>query len=528
MTSTTVQQDIENLYSWDFIVSDFDEGGVLTSRFTRYDNGTTRTESFEAGNVWFVEWTDFGSDEMPNGARSWERLEITYDENGDLAERYQLNDNGIQSIQRYDAGVLRVKSEFDFVSDAAKWDSIYTYYDQDGVIERREETRDDGVQIYTFYENGVRRLQEQTDFGQFGEPSDARIWETLEIRYDEAGQTESRYEVRDDGVQIFTQYENGVRRLEEQSDRGAFGATSDARVWETLETRYDEAGKIESRFELRDDGVQIFTQYENGVRRLQEQADFGPFGEPSDARIWETIETRYDEAGTIESRYEVRDDGVQIYTEYENGVRRLQEQSDFGDFGETSDARIWETLEFRYDQDGKLENRYEVRDNGVQIYKEYDSGVQRFEERVDHGGFSGASSDAEIWDRIEIQYDETGQRAFYFELRDTGQTIERFYVDGKQSEAIRRDVDMFGQQSDAEAWDQIFEFYDENGVIDTRETLYDDGDVTAYLFDDGRKTARYDLDGDNSEVWETREILYDLEGNVISTTYDIDFGAMPS
>lgn len=462
---TTIRQDLEDQFSWDTILTSFDEEGNLTSRFIFYDNGITRDDEFADGVLRSRVMSDAGTDENDTGVRSWDRIEMIYDENGDLTERYQLNDNGIQILQSYDAGVLRLKTEVDLgqngeQSDAARWEFRYSYYDANGNLERMTETRDDGVEIATEFENGVRRYQEQIDLGPNGEASDARAWERLEITYDEAGLLESRYELRDDGVQIGTLYDAGVRRYQEELDVGPAGEASDARAWERIETTYDENGDLQSRYELRDDGVQIGTQYEAGVRRAQEQLDVGPNGEPSDARNWERIEISYDSEGQIESRYELRDNGIQIATSYENGVRRFQEQVDVGPSGEPSDAARWE--------------------------------------------------------RIESQYDETGAEEFRFELRDNGVTIETQFQDGKRIEVTQQDL------LDAEAWDYRLYLYNQEGQLDARETFFDNGDVTANFYEDGVRTARYDLDGDGSEAWETREILYNPDGSVAEINYDVN------
>ena len=415
MTTSTVQQDTDNLFSWDTIISTFDDFGALIAKFTLYDNGTTRDAEFESGVLRYEVLADTGTAEAPAGVKTWDRIERTYDAGGNLAETYQLNDNGIQILQNYEAGTLRAKTEVDL---------------------------------------------------------------------------------------------------------GPSGEQSDAAIWEYRETYYDENGVIAERFETRDDGLRILTQYENGVRRYVEQADLGDNGEPSDARVWERIETFYDENGVIAERFRVDDNGLVTITQYEDGTRRAETKADFDGLGNSTDGKNWDQIESIYDENGKLTERFIEYDDGTNKYTEYDAGVRRAETLTDLDDF-GNSTDTKSWERIEKTYDANGDISEYFELRDDGTTFFREYQNGEQVFSELLDRDEFGLPTDAKSWDAIRKFFGEDGELQAAETVYDNGDAKALFYEDEILVARYDLDGDNSETWDSREILYNLDGTVAEVNFDV-------
>ena len=351
--------------------------------------------------------------------------------------------------------------------DRFKWETIITTTDDFDLLLSRFTFFDDGTTRSEAFENGQLAALTLTDLGPAGAPSDVRPWERIEITYDGEGNVEDRYELRDDGVQILKSYEAGVLRLQQQVDFGPNGTTSDARSWERIETGFDDAGVISYKLQVNDNGVQQFTEYEDGVRRTFAQIDEGPQGEVSDVKPWQSIEIQYNALGEIELRYQVNDNGVQLITEYENGVRRAYTQIDEGPVGEVSDVKSWSHIETRYDVDGVIEAKFQVNDDGTTYLTEYENGIRSFQ--------------------------------------------------------IREDKDEAGNSTDTFDWDFIAFNYDQNGAVTSKETLYDDGDVTALLYEDGVRAFKYELDGDNSQDWVSRETIYDAAGAVVEVnTYDFN------
>ena len=296
---------------------------------------------------------------------------------------------------------------------------------------------------------------------------DEFTWTRIETSVDDDGLTEYRLTEYDDGTVTFEDFDAGVLRLVEQRDEGPGGSPSDARPWQVIQTYFDTNGQIESRFQHNDNGIMVFTEYEDGVRRRHEQVDLGPSGSPSDVKPWERIETFYDTNGVIEARHQVNDDGTKVLTQYENGVRIRKEQIDLTSTGDTSDVKPWERIETYYDANGVIEGKSQVNDDG----------------RV-----------------IAILY-------------ENGSAITR----------IVRDTDGMGNSSDLWDWDRIIIDYDPEGRVAARSTEYDDGDITAVLFEDGNRAFKFELDGDDSEDWVSRETIYNPDGSIAAVnTYDYD------
>ncbi|MEL6617774.1 MAG: hypothetical protein AAFP16_02785 [Pseudomonadota bacterium] len=343
-------------------------------------------------------------------------------------------------------------------------------------------------------------------------------WNRIETSSDDNGLPIYRFTEYDDGTTRLQDYENGVLRFVEQADMGP----SNARPWERIETYYDMTGQIEARFQVNDNGIEVLTQFENGVRRFFQQVDLTETGGSSDVKSWESIEIYYDINGQVEARFQHNDDGVEILTQFENGVRRSVEQLDLTDTGGPSDARSWERVETYYDTGGLVEAKFQLDDNGVETLTLYENGIRASVQQVDLTE-TGGPSDAKGWERIDTFYDANGMIAARNQINDDGKVIESIYENGNLAIKIIQDTDGNGNSSDLRDWDRIIIEYLENGDVQSRATEYDDGDVTAFLFEEGQRSFKFELDGDDSEDWVSRETAYDVDGSVLSvTTYDFD------
>ena len=102
--------------------------------------------------------------------------------------------------------------------------------------------------------------------------------------------------------------------------------------WDSITSTFDNDTLI-FRDTLFDNGVARFEQFENGLRSVTTQYDnFDPFsGEaPADggAFSWTEQFTGYDENGDIQGRDTLFDNGVQRFEQFENGVRSSTTQYD--------------------------------------------------------------------------------------------------------------------------------------------------------------------------------------------------------
>ena len=63
--------------------------------------------------------------------------------------------------------------------------------------------------------------------------------------------------------------------------------------------------------------------------------------------------------------------------------------------------------------------------------------------------------------------------------------------------------------------------FDTTGTLISKFTQFDNGDTTSFTFTDGVRTAKWDMDGDNSEDWFVRETIYGADQEVVEVnTYD--------
>jgi hypothetical protein len=200
---------------------------------------------------------------------------------------------------------------------------------------------------------------------------------------------------------------------------------------------------------------------------------------------------------------------------------------DIGPYGGSSSAKPWELIIFDYNEDGSLGRRFEERDDGVRIEKDYEDGVLRKVDQTDLGDY-GEPSDARVWESRTAFYDETGTIEAWFELRDNGVTTEREYENGALRVSTQRDWDNMGQSRDVKSWDTITTYYEENGDLLAKETIFDDGDVTSFIFEDGLRSLKLEYDGDDSETWLVRETIYGEDQQVIEVnTYDTEEDVPP-
>ena len=103
MPSTVEIYDVNNQYSWEYVVLVFDDiygGNQLVERWRYNDDGVEVQERFEFGQL--VEFTQFDA----QNAHNWEFQHIMYDPNGDMMRRETFFDNGISKTEEFFEGRL--------------------------------------------------------------------------------------------------------------------------------------------------------------------------------------------------------------------------------------------------------------------------------------------------------------------------------------------------------------------------------------------------------------------------------------
>lgn len=267
--------------------------------------------------------------------------------------------------------------------DRFRWNTITSEFNDNGVLIERFIENDDGTTKREDYFEGMLKFLDETDLNLDGSQSDARIWETRFTEYDDNGELLFIFETRDDGVTIERDYQGGMLFSVLETDLNEDGSQSDARVWESRFTEYDDNGALLAVFETRDDGVTIEKDYQDGVLFSVLETDLNEDGSPSDARSWETRFTDYNDNGQKLQIFEVRDNGVTIATQFENGIRSARIMQDRDEFGAMSDTKSWDTFIFIYDETGALDASRIDYDDGDATVNLYENGQNAVRLQID-------------------------------------------------------------------------------------------------------------------------------------------------
>lgn len=345
MSTTTLREDLADEFIWTTIATTRDDDGVILGRQYVYDDGTTRDESYENG----IRRTMLQRDDAQD-AKNWQSIESYFDENGVISARIELRDSGLELVNIYQEGTISQRTWTDLApdgsaSDLKSWERIDWYYNSDGVIDARVELRDNGVEIVNLYDQGTISQKTWTDRAIDGSPRDVMAWDRIDEYYNSDGLRDARVERYDDGVETVTLYDNGQRMSVISTDVGANGEPSDARIWERIETYYDENDQRTYRIEQRDDGVTITNEYDAGAVVISTRADTSEGGV---AKAWDTITSYYAADGQLQAKETVYDNTDVSATFYNEGVRELRLQYD-GD-----DSASWLVRATLYDAAGQV------------------------------------------------------------------------------------------------------------------------------------------------------------------------------
>ena len=503
--SSRTDFDDGNAYSWDFRNYSYDLLGNLESSTMRYDDGRMDLRFYQNGLLTSRRQTDV------NDAVSWTEIQTTYDQLGLMVERLTVYDDQSIMHETFEFG-QRSNTYRSDEADAYSWSQIVTDYDWAGQISKRVTDYDDGSHTYEEFLDGQRTMMHQTDV------TDAKNWETISTDYDLDGRLINRMINYDDGTYTYESFIDGQRSSMSKAD------ALNVKNWETIGIQYDEAGKISHRLTDYDDGTFKFEQFENGLRTSTYQSDnlVDHVDPPEDggAKNWETIETQYDEAGNVSSRLTDYDDGIVKFEQFENGVRSRTHLADNlvdpENPPEDGGVKNWETIDTRYDEAGKISSRLTEYDDGTVTYELFEDGVRtstyqsdNFVDHVDPPVNGGAKN----WETIETFYDESGNVAQKVVTYDNGSEAFTAYENGV------RHLTLFEDTEDAFDWDFKFTNYDENGKVSARSTVQDNGDEMALFYEEQALMARVDIDGDGSHSWGAKLIEYQ-SGEAIVTTYD--------
>jgi hypothetical protein len=138
---------------WQNIEITYDDNGALASRITTYDNETDKREVFTGGERALTVQNDLSED---GSAQKWQEISSHYDEGGQITSRSTLYDDFIYKAQLFEDGTRSTTIEIDASEsgDAASWGGRVTQYDDDGDLASKQYVEDDGDHFIFEYADG--------------------------------------------------------------------------------------------------------------------------------------------------------------------------------------------------------------------------------------------------------------------------------------------------------------------------------------------------------------------------------------
>ncbi|KIC14762.1 hypothetical protein [Leisingera sp. ANG-Vp] len=361
----TVIRDYDNAFIWaekEIVETEIDEGSFRSVR-THYDDGLYEYKSFLNDMPVVFHKHDLGD----NHDFQW--IQVTYDENGLVAQRSVTFDNGVETVAEYENGI-RVSLFRDDRGDVMDWGWRSITYTPDGELNTRTTTQDSGVVTFERFNDGIRTLHRQDDV------ANTQDWERID--------TEILYSgfYNDDFANVApfsrtTWFDNGIVK-EEVLENGATTSVvwrdeEDIRDWRFKSTSYDTDGGLAGRHIVFDNGIGKIEEFHNGIRSALYKYD------TKDALGWRFIRIVYDADGTITLHEKHNDDGSITTSHFDNGIRSetLREDKD--------DVFEWNTITSHY-ENGELAYKETTRDNGDTLLDIYENQQRTLRLEIDADG----------------------------------------------------------------------------------------------------------------------------------------------
>lgn len=294
------EYDRDNQFDWTSIQYTIENDVVIGTRtlfdagyevFGTYENGILIKESYSntLNSLGFVNRT------------------IEYDTNGEITYRSTAFPDYFGVREYFENGIpTETKLKDGFVGSGVKpWDEMIFSYDENGNIISRETKFDDGRSVTEEFELGVRETLQ--DFAQ------KKPWETIDTSYDENGNKSERKIVYDNGIVKQELFEDGKRVqviMRDNPDVDGDGVKN----WSSIDTSYDQNGKMIKRVTDFDNGINRLEIFEDGQRVSTVHQDL------DNVKNWHKIETLYD-AGKITQKRVDYDNGDINISLYSDGVR---------------------------------------------------------------------------------------------------------------------------------------------------------------------------------------------------------------
>lgn len=413
-------------FVWDRVDSYYDPLGSLTSEVLFYDDGRVKEETWSNGvNTMTVQFDNPGDPEG-SGVKTWERIDTTFDSNGDKASEVTFYDNGVVVEALWTGGLRSQTTTYDNPQDsgsggAKSFDRIEAQFDANGLLENRVTFYDNGTVKEELWQDGVRTVTNQYDNPQeLGGPG-VKAWDQAQTIYDASGQKVGKVTFYDDGRVLSQEWSEGLLSHSLMEDNPGDG-TGGAKSWDRIETFFDGAGQASSRITIYDNGSTREDSFQFGQKVSSIAIDV------EDNTDWIQSETYYDAFGSRETRTTQYDDGRVTYQTYAFGqlASSITEDAPF-DFG--NGAYDWASRGTIY-ENGERVLSGTTYDNGDGVLKEFAGDMLTFLHERDGDG-------SEAWLGRTTTYDLDGSSTVeYFYAEDEMPEVWNTPLSGGQTDSI--------------------------------------------------------------------------------------------
>lgn len=459
MPYIVTQSDTNNDFDWTEINTTYNDDDIVTDIVTDYDNGTHVTDHYypHYSNGYFI--------------RTQEDLSDLYDWTTHTTDfRGQLGETFLKISIVYDTGVIEAFEIFDDVETYYRIDnwidgqdlvgSEIRYYERvvhpyAEILQHEETLYADGILYEVAYLTPDWNRGERVSFKSWTDTEDAHSWSTKvwndsvwnkliteTITYDDG--------FRNEKISLYDGTLQEQRRDDGEENGGRYN-------WSSTVDFYNSSGVPTAKYVNYDDGAVLQTlYYGDGDRHSRSWTD------PENARNFSRISISYDNNDLMSRRDTSYDNGVEKTELWEDGARS---QTIYADH---LDVKPYTSQLITYDANGLKAQREITYDNGVQKVEKWEDGA-RTETTFDD------VLDVKSYRQSRVEYDADGEVEFRFTKYDSGNELEKTYEDGEIVSKVRSD------SSDQRAWTTVTSEY-EDGELDTRTTVYDDGNVKVEIF----------------------------------------------
>ena len=339
----------------------------------------------------------------------------------------------------------------------------------------------------------------------------AFAWSDRQYNYDTLGRLHERIETLDEGRSNVTRWDvDGTEVWSRQVTSHDLGSSYS---WSSNSLRYDDLGRLYEQVGTYDNGRTWHTQWDvtgSEVWSRQFSQD-----DTSDTTTWSTLVLRYDDLNRLYEQTGTYDDGRTYNIRWDlDGAEPWHKEVTQDDVADTAQ---WSTLLLHYDDQNRLYEKTEARDNGISYTIRLDvDGTEVWDRQI----VTEDLADDYSWATKTNSYDDLGRAFEQTGTYDDGRTWQtRWDLDG--TEVWSREMTTF-DGSDTIFYTEITNRYDDQNRLFEQTGVYDDGRTWQTVWDlEGTETwhqQRHIFDTADNHSWSDQIFEYDQSGNLLNLT----------